>query len=468
MNAEYYPTPSRIVSRMLDPYADRDLRSMQILEPEAGGAAILDFLADIKKVPHRNLYAIEQDPELVYTLQGKDYKVIHNDFLTYSGDYLFDLIIMNPPFSNGDEHLLKAWEVLQSGDIVCLLNEETIKNPYSAKRKLLASVIDQYGTVEYLGDCFQQATRQTAVGVALVRLQKKGVDAQFQFNFETTTEKPIELTEELVSDSVAMNDLTGAMLRQYDKTRQAFADYIKAKRALEFYSKGLLSEYANITALAEESFKNTTTDRQAYNSFVTRFKGEAWSNILGKLNISKYLTNSVMNDFAKFKKGQGAMDLTRENIASLIGMLLINRDTIMERAITDVFDLFTKYHKENRVHLEGWKTNDYWKVNRKVILPYYLGDIWWSSYYSTNHHRYQEFADIEKVMAYLTGRDFYKIRSMQSAISQVQIGDNSEHESEFFYLRCFKKGTLHLRFKDEKLWAEFNLRACRGKNWLPD
>ena len=473
---------------MLSPYADRDLRQMQVLEPEAGGAAILDFLIDIKKVPKKNLYAIEQDPELVYTLQGKEYKVIHNDFLTYSGDYLFDLILMNPPFSNGDEHLLKAWDVLKSGDIVCLLNEETIKNPYTAKRKLLKSIIDQQGTIEYLGDVFRLAERKTNVGTALVRLHKKAVDAQFSFDFDTTTETPIELTEEVVSNEVAMNDLTGAMLRQYDKTRQAFADYIKAKRALQFYSKGLLSQYVNINQLSEQSFKDGTTDREAYNAFLTGFKGEAWNNILAKLNISKYLTNGVMNDFEKFKRSQGAMDLTRENIYNLIQMIVLNRETIMEAAVIDVFDLFTKYHPENRIHVEGWKTNSAWKVNKKVILPGYLGDIRWCDYYSTEHTRYREFSDIEKIMCYITGKDFddfnryvkdytyltdernraYKMMSLEKIIRRVRIGDTSEHESEFFYLRCFKKGTLHIRFKDEWLWAEFNQRACKGKNWLPN
>ncbi|MCP4761329.1 MAG: DUF4942 domain-containing protein, partial [archaeon] len=40
--------------------------------------------------------------------------------------------------------------------------------------------------------------------------------------------------------------------------------------------------------------------------------------------------------------------------------------------------------------------------------------------------------------------------------------------SEFFNFRCYKKGTLHLHFKDDWLWEEFNMRACAGKNWLPE
>ena len=39
---------------------------------------------------------------------------------------------MNPPFSEGDKHLLKAINIMKNGgQIVCILNAETIKNPYS-------------------------------------------------------------------------------------------------------------------------------------------------------------------------------------------------------------------------------------------------------------------------------------------------------------------------------------------------
>jgi hypothetical protein len=40
--------------------------------------------------------------------------------------------------------------------------------------------------------------------------------------------------------------------------------------------------------------------------------------------------------------------------------------------------------------------------------------------------------------------------------------------SQFFKLEFFKKGTLHLTFKSEKLWERFNLAAAKGKMWLPD
>lgn len=465
MNPDYYPTPDFLISRMISPYYNR-LSKAQILDPQAGGGAILDYISRGRSGQKNNLYAIEKDPELTYTLQGKDYKVIHNDFLTYSGDYLFDLILMNPPFSNGDEHLLKAWDILIEGDITCLLNRETLRNPCTAIRQQLARIVEDHGTVEEVGQAFSQAARRTMVDVVMVRLHKDESSPRFDFSFDgATDEQHADFSEETVTSELAMSDLTGAMLRQYEKVKTAYVNYVKAMKEIEFYSGGLLNPHVGIIKLVEETLD--PNPKIAYNQFLTRFKADAWSNILGKLNMSKYLTNGVMTDFEKYKKAQGAMDLTRENLIQVIFQILSNREGIMQRAIVDVFDKFTQYHKENRCHVEGWKTNESWKVNKKVILPGYLGDIRWSTFYSTNYHRYREFADIEKVMCYLTGTDYDKIESLERLIGKVKIGDTDEHDSQFFRFRCFKKGTLHLRFKDERLWSTFNIKACQGKNWLP-
>jgi hypothetical protein len=39
-------------------------------------------------------------------------------------------------------------------------------------------------------------------------------------------------------------------------------------------------------------------------------------------------------------------------------------------------------------------------------------------------------------------------------------------ESQYFDIRFFKKGTVHLTFKEERLWEKFNVTAAKGKAWL--
>lgn len=39
--------------------------------------------------------------------------------------------------------------------------------------------------------------------------------------------------------------------------------------------------------------------------------------------------------------------------------------------------------------------------------------------------------------------------------------------STYFEISVFKKGTIHLIFRNEDVLRRFNIVACKGKNWLP-
>jgi hypothetical protein len=58
--------------------------------------------------------------------------------------------------------------------MVCILNAETIKNPFSEKRKLVARIIeDNNATVEYIENAFIDAERKTKVEIALIHIKKE-------------------------------------------------------------------------------------------------------------------------------------------------------------------------------------------------------------------------------------------------------------------------------------------------------
>lgn len=59
----------------------------------------------------------------------------------YSTMKEYDLIIMNPPFSNGNSRLWKALDLQErnGGAVICLLNAETLKNPYTKYSKVVAN-----------------------------------------------------------------------------------------------------------------------------------------------------------------------------------------------------------------------------------------------------------------------------------------------------------------------------------------
>ena len=107
--------------------------AIYFLEPSAGKADIVEVIRGKSGYSRRKVDCIELSPEPNAILQDKDFRVVGSDFLDYAGVCYYDAIVMNPPFSNGDEHLLKAWDFLHDGEIVCLLNAETLNNPFTSQ-----------------------------------------------------------------------------------------------------------------------------------------------------------------------------------------------------------------------------------------------------------------------------------------------------------------------------------------------
>lgn len=129
------------------------------------------------------------------------------------------------------------------------------------------------------------------------------------------------------------------------------------------------------------------------------------------------MTSSLQSDFNTFVRQQGYTVISKKNIQEFVAMIMENSGSIMDRCVVEVFDKFTKYYHDNRYVPEGWKTNDSWKVNRKVILPNMLNSDWGSLKLSYSAKR--EIADIEKAMCYLSGKNFESIYHIADSIGRA-------------------------------------------------
>lgn len=177
------------------------------------------------------------------------------------------------------------------------------------------------------------------------------------------------------------------------------------------------------------------------------------------------MTQKVRDDFREKMSSQKSIAISKKNILDFVSALIQNSDSILEENISAVFDHFTKYYSENREYVEGWKTNERWKVGKRVILPNVIGTQW--SEIKICYTKQNELSDIDKAMCYISGKSLDNILGLQDQIKKsinerVKIG-----ESEFFKFKWYLKGTLHLEFKSKILWQEFNMRACAKRQWLP-
>ena len=87
-----------------------------------------------------------------------------------------------------------------------------------------------------------------------------------------------------------------------------------------------------------------------------------------------------------------------------------------------------------------------------------------SGYLSYGNSR-QNLNDIDRAMAFLEGKKLESVpctavRALEGHLKAC--GDDFSgvlFESTYFEMRCYKKGTLHMYFKDKGLWERFNLKA---------
>lgn len=171
----FYPTPPRVIDRMMDHADIRDGQS--VLEPSAGSGRIMDAV----KAAHGDsvtLKGIEHHSALQDLLKMKGHEVEHDDFLKHTGEY--DRIVMNPPFENDQaiDHVKHAFSLLKpGGKLVAVVpgGDRLYREAGRNKRKEFADFVDEHGEFEELPESSfagSDAPRQTGVNTSLVILKK--------------------------------------------------------------------------------------------------------------------------------------------------------------------------------------------------------------------------------------------------------------------------------------------------------
>ena len=445
-----------------------DLNNAYVLEPSAGKGDILDAIT--KKYDHYRgpkLYAIEINSDLRAILESKEYSVIYDDFLNYTPRLHFTHVIANPPFSNAEDHLLKAWEILYEGEIVCLMNATSLEGK-TYKEQLILKMIEDHGSVEHIGQAFKTAERPTNAEIAIVRLTKTANGMKMEWDVKNDREEPT--FDDDKGKEVGVTGFIADLLSHFNAALGNYEAYVQERMKIERYSQpfGDVWEGDNRRISILKASDDCKTPQDRYNRFVELMQMAAWDKILEHPNFRAILTERARAMMKDYRLRQRRVDFNEYNIRAMFGELVAKQQEIMDSAILDAFDTMTEYHEENRVYFEGWKSNKAWRVNYKVVLPYYI-DYWatFGGSFHLNYHRIESLNDIDRALCIVAKRPYNSIQTVVQALEISFQNHPKWAESHFFEIKYFQKGTLHLRFKDLDLLAQFNAIAAKGRNWLP-
>lgn len=492
-NEEFYPTPRELIDEMISQIDFQEIKT--ILEPEAGKGDIVDAIIENLKNDYRNynkpqldIDTIEIDNNLVHILKGKGYRVIHNDFLTFYTQKRYDLIIMNPPFSSGDKHLLKALDLQQNGgSIVCILNAETIRNPYSNARKdLVRKLTELNADIKYLQHTFSNAEHSTDVEIALIKIYipKKQTDSYIFDKLrkgKSIDESVKEEHQELIED-----DYIKEIIDRYNIEINAGIELINEHNAMkpfilkEFDSESSYEKDTPMLKLCLNHYDNK--NELTINDYIKAIRGKYWKALFRNPKFTGKLTGNLQDEYYNKVNELVNYDFSLYNICTIKLEMQQNIIKGVESTILELFEEFSdKYHwfdetSKNIHYYNGWKTNKSWKINEKVIIPlsgfrenYAYGVYPHEEKYRIDYD-YQvcrKLSDIEKVFNYLDGNITENI-SLENALKIAETNfQTKDIITKYFKITFYKKGTCHLAFRNLDLLHKFNIYGSQKKNWLP-
>lgn len=497
-NADFFPTPQEVIDRMIE---GLQIAGKVCYDPSAGKGNITDRLS-IEGASQ--VLATELSQDLRKILQDKC-TVIGSDFLKIESHEIshVDVIVMNPPFSDGANHILHAFNIAPDGcKIRALCNLSNLKNSYSKSREELKTLIETYGQYEDLGECFKTAERQTNVEVAFISIDKPGKNYSQEFDgFFLEEEK-----EEITGAGIMPYNVVRDLVNRYVESIKIFDEQLETATRLNDLQSGYFN--GNKPELSLSVTRCNVPLRR--NEFKKEMQKSGWQFIFSKLNMAKYATRGLKEDINKFVETQENIPFTMRNIYKMLEIVVGTQGQRMDKAILEVFDKVTSHHADNRQNIEGWKTNSHYLLTRRFIMPT-LTKVGWSGEVDTNYSSYnfEMVEDLIKALCYITGENYSEKVSLQDFIDypyllvkdgkypndpsydfDVKIkgkkpeqlnyylekfpGSEIKHtpiewgqwfEWGYFKCRAYKKGTMHFEFLTEKVWGLFNQRVAKLKGY---
>ena len=401
--------------------------------------------------------------------------IVADDFLSFEAFKQYDLILMNPPFSNGDRHLLKALDIqkVHGGSVVCILNAETIRNSYTETRKELIRLLEKYhANIEYIEDAFCSAERTTGVEIALIKVnipKKEGNDSIFD---RMAKEEHYEEFIPNECNEIEVADFITSIVNRYKVEIKSGLELIRIYEDMQPYLQRSFDKGENCYSDPLICLKNAGGDKLTVNGYVRSVRLKYWRALLSNKKFVGKLTSALQQEYQTSVNRFADYDFSEFNIRALLTEMNCQIKSGIEEEIGKMYDRLTEEHsyypecQKNRHYYNGWKTNKAWKIDKKVILPCYgIFGSWDGRPYA--HAAYTTLADIERILNFFDGNMSAEVDLERVLRNNFDNGVTKNIQTKFFKATFYKKGTVHITFACPELIDRFNIYAAQSRGWLP-
>lgn len=514
MDLQFYPTPQALAKKLWDKFTTP---VQCVLDPEAGEGhlvtAYIDYFPEVEDTDDEDDLAIKRDfraarkrygascfkrsvkwhaceinAEKHPLLQQLGAEVVGHDFLQMQSAAIYSHLVMNPPFADGARHLAHAWKIFYSGEIACILNAETIRNPYSVERQHIVDLIERYGSVEFLANQFigEGVERQTPVEVALVYLRKKAGHA-LDMDAILNGLKPDEYSAHDEADTNVLNALALPM----NFVDRVVIDYEIAVKAARQYSEAhavfKAAEQRLGCTFSQMQAKGLTTEtreppvdvealiRHGLQESLVAMRERAWAQVLRSTQLLNKLSSSAQRNVEAQFETISKLEFTKVNIHGFFAGLLQSMGSINADMVLGLFDMILQRDSDNCTFYRSWKSNEKHRdMAMRIKRTRFILPLMQHEYTRTrlSFSAGQVLGDIDKVFRLLHGKPSETGNGLRECLSSDlkmrEAADGAKLETEYFSVRYYPgRGTFHFFPKSQDVIERLNRYVGKIRQWLP-
>ena len=398
------------------------------------------------------------------------------------------LCIGDPPFADGDKHLLHALELCEhGGQIACVLNAETIRNPYTNTRKLLSRELKKRGaSIRFVRGGFKHSARKTDVEVALINVSipVTNEDSSIWDNLKKASEATIESS---FQNEVAPANQVERLLREYDLLCEAGITLMQKYNGVapHIHNAGRKDYSHPIIELRIDGDNCSDICRPCdINRFLRAARARYWRELFDLPELREKMTSSMQDEYHGTIEKMKDYEFSEFNIRQVIDQIMDQLVVGVEAAILNCFDKLSAEHtyhtdvqNDNIHYYNGWKANKAHYVNMKCIIPTY--GCFARGYKTDRYGRWKDtlegldvrgcfstLDDLEKALDYIDCGETASTSLEQTLQIAARDGKTSV-SCKYFDVVFYKKGTCHIKFRDQKIVDRMNIYVGRQRMWLP-
>ena len=245
--------------------------------------------------------------------------------------------------------------------------------------------------------------------------------------------------------SVGIDNLTQQRLTMLSK----FSEIFDLTEEIDRLGRSCHAGSFNDVMLNYQSGRIATQDDDPFETCRARIDRDIWKYLMDESGISTYMDAAARKAFRDDlnEPTSEVPEISKANITATFQELYQKRGDMMERGIINVFKALSW----------SYKTNSPCKFGKKIIMDgmvSYNSNWGFSNYYSERRDR---LSDLDRIFRVMDGKLELDYRdSVGNQFSEKVTGQNQTMETDYFSLKWYKKGSLHLTFKNPEICDKLN------------